>query len=586
MTRRQDPAPARIVAYDFETTRIALGTPRPLYLTAYGDGMEYAEAITHTRERGAMQHLREILVASFLTDDRQGTKYVAWNGNRFDAYFVAAALVRDPRFTMRPYMTRSKALRGLRVTYAGQEHERHAPCWEFLDGIAMLGLAGVNLQKLLTTFAPDYLKLTGVIDFEREEFDPRNPKHCDYAMRDSVGLYHAMTRAQEIMLDHFDEPLAVTMGGACIKIFARHIPENVTIEAPIADHMQALREYVVRGGFCFHVRKYRGPIWKYDLNQAYAAAMRESQLPCGAALHLMGRPSAKAKCFIARISASHPTNRVPFYHRSLDNLGRMRSRFGEGEIGDTWITSIEYRQLEAEGWSIRCAEWWAWSGAFSMTDYVNRLEGLRTTCEGGPSGAIGTMTKATGNHSFGKTLEQLESLQFILAESCPPDAVPFCGEDGAPIAHVFYRFDPDMRPKAYHQPQIGSFITAHCRMVLRRGILLCPDGWLYADTDCLAFDRDMSAQLDIDPKRYGAWKIEEAGVEYMMIAKKVYAAIDGSDRKAKGLNVRRLTGEDFEAWFDGAPPVQEQLQLMNFLSVMDGAEMYGTMTRSGTAVPT
>ena len=70
--------PARIIAYDFETAPIRSGTPRPLYLTAYGKGMHYASPIR------SMAHLRAELVQHFLTEANEGATFVAWNGNRFD----------------------------------------------------------------------------------------------------------------------------------------------------------------------------------------------------------------------------------------------------------------------------------------------------------------------------------------------------------------------------------------------------------------------------------------------------------------------------------------------------------------------
>lgn len=578
-----------MVAYDLETTRIQIGTPRPLFITAYAkDRTHYASPIRD------MAHLAQILVNNFLTEELQGTRFVAWNGNRFDAYFIAAALITDRRFVMRPYMTRSKALRGLKIVRAEDGDDPNAAGWEFLDGIAMLGLVGVKLEKLLATFAPDHAKLTGVIDFEREEFNPRNPEHRRYAIRDSVGLWHAMTRAERIMLDTFEEPLGVTMGGACIKIFSAHIPPDVTVESMIPNARRIVNDFVMRGGYCHCARRFQGPIWKYDLNQAYAAAMREAPLPCGPMLRGDGTPSVRSPSYIVRLNAFHSTNIVPFYYRS-DRGGRVQSYMGLREIHDAWITSIELRQLIAEGWRIECLEHWQWAGHFQMREYVDKLERLRTTCEGGPSGPIGTMIKATGNHSYGKTVEQVEPLSFVLAAEQPPDYLPYYGDEDDPIEHIYYRFDLDRRAKAHHQPQLGAFVTAHVRMVVRRAALVAPDSFLYADTDCVIFERDVTASLDIDPKRYGAWKIEEQGTDYRIIAKKVYQQV-GSDKKrsAKGLNVAKLTDADFARWFEGAPPVQDQVQIQNFLSVMagltrntrklSGAEMYRGQRRRGTAV--
>ncbi len=579
--RVRKPQPLRLNAYDLETTRIAVGTPRPLYVTAYGDEFAIQQPVS---DMGA---LTRILRARFLTDENLGAAFVAWNGNRFDAYFIAAALIREKDLIIRPYMTKSKALRGMRIIRAVDRDKKNAPSWQFLCGIAMTGLVGFTLAKFVANFAPSFPKLTGVIDFEREEFDPSNPTHCAYAMRDSEGLFHAITRAQQIMLDTFDSPLGVTMGGACIKILQAHLPRGVVIDSLTADLSSIVSRFVMRGGFCFCNRRYKGPVWKYDINQAYAAAMRDAALPAGGALHIKRAPPPGCRIYVARLTAANPRNRIPFYCRSADERGRIRSLFAMQEIGETWLTSVEVEQLRAEGWRVNIMESYCWAGAgFSLTEYVDKLETLRTTCDGGPSGPIGTMIKATGNHSYGKTVEQIEPIEYVLAAECPDDCLPYYGDGADPIEHIYYRIDEDRKPKPYHQPHLGAWITATVRMVVRRAALIDPDAWLYADTDCVIFSRDVSSQLDIDPRRYGAWKIEEEGAIYEIIAKKVYAEVGGENpkRSAKGLNVKRLTPDDFSRWYEGTAPVQDQIQINNFLSVMHGAEMYRKQTREGTRV--
>ena len=579
VVRKKTAQPVRMVAYDFETTRIAKGTPRPLYLTAFG--LDPAFSLdTPIRD---MTHLRLLLEAHFLTDDLIGTRYVAWNANAFDAYFVAAALLESPDWVIRPYLTKGNSLRGLRVIKAEDAGRDQAQGWEFLDGMAMLGVAGTPLSKLLDTFAPDFRKLSGTIDFDREEFDPQNPAHCAYAFRDSEGLWYAMDRAQAILLDNFNQPLSVTMGAACIKIFKAHIPPRVEVRNLPEDLEPIVRDFAVRGGFCYCMKRYEGPVWKYDLNQAYAAAMREAQLPAGRAMHTSTGLHKYAKTYIARIEATHPTNIVPFYYVTTNDRGQLKATFGTTHIFDTWITSIEVEQLKREGWKIKISESWTWETQFSMSDYVNRLEGIRTTCEGGPSGPIGTVIKAVGNHSYGKSLEVLGDQEFLIAKDCPADFAPYYADGFEPISHVWWRFT-EPRDKDYHQPHLGAFITAHVRMVVRRAALLRPADWLYADTDCVVFASDVTALLDIDPKRYGAWKLEESGTHFRIIAKKVYQNVETGKGHAKGLNVKRLAPADYEAWFHGTPPVQDQVQRNNFVSVMQGAEMYRLQTRSGTAV--
>lgn len=582
---------ARLIAYDFETTRIKAGTPQPLYLTAYSRDPEFAfEGALHL-ERDPL-HLQRILTTQFLTDETRGCKFVAWYGNGFDAYFIAAALITCKDYVLRPYLTRNNALRGLKVLRRADLDKPNAKGWEFLDGMAMLGVPGLSLAALTDKFAPLYRKLKESIDFEREEFDPDNAEHRRYAMRDSVGLYHAMVNAQAIMMDNFGEPLRVTMGGTCIRIFQAHIPEDVTIPTPRDEVLQVVRDYVMRGGYVYCARRYRGPVWKYDINQAYAAAMRDAKLPAGfTERHTGGKLPPRGRVYITRVTASKPGNRIPFYCRT-DDAGRMRSVWALDTIPDTWLTSIEVEQLKREKWQVQVLDCWAFESHFNMREYIKKLERIRTTCEGGPSGPIGTMIKATGNHSFGKLAEQIEAMETLLAAECPgPEWFPMHeGDDPDPIPFTWARWVDDEQEKAYHQPQVSAFITAHVRMVVRRATLLDPEAWLYADTDCVMFSRSVTDRLPIDAKTYGFWKIEEEGAEYEVIAKKVYTETDAETpeakrkRSAKGMNVKRLTQRDFDQWFEGEPPKQHQVQRQNFMVVMHGAEMYRDQLRTGTRV--
>lgn len=581
VTRKKAAKGAQMIAYDFETTNIAVGTPKPLYLTAYG----MAPGFSYEGRLHSMEHLRDVLISVFLIPEHINVKFVAWNANNFDAYFIAAALLLSDDYVLRPYLTKGNSLRGLRVIVKADQNLEHGAqrAWEFLDGMAMLGLAGVSLEKFLKVFAPDYGKMIGTIDWEKGGFDPTNKEHQMYAYRDSVGLYYGMIAAQEILLDVFNQALTVTLGNACIKIFKSHIPERVTVENLPDDALSLVRTYVMRGGYCFIMRRYHGLIWKYDINQAYAAAMRETLLPAGAAYYIAKGSSRYAKTFIARVTASNPKNIIPFYIRAED-AGRVKSTFATTHIDNTWLTSTEIAQLKREGWQVVEHECWYWGDAFSMKDYVNKLEHTRLNCEGGTNGAIGTMVKAVGNHSYGKTVEQLENIEFLLAAECPAGYEPYYGEDDAnPVDHVFFRFT-DPRDKDYHQPHVGAFITAHVRMVVRRAALLAPHAFLYADTDCVVFSEDVTAKIDIDARRYGAWKIEESGAEYRLIAKKVYQNVTTGKGNAKGLNVRRLTPDDFAQWYEGQEPVQEQIQRNNFVKVMSGEEMFKKQIRRGTSI--
>jgi hypothetical protein len=587
MMRRGTPTREQIVnklrvmiAYDLETSSIREGTPRPLYLTACGPGCWFSGEIK------SLNHLCELLVTRFLIPDFDGARFVAWNGNKFDVYFIALALLKSPDYILRPYLTQSKGLRGLRVIQRqfdkGVEITNRKGvkqiAWEFLDGIAMTKIEkplksktvkGIKQAGMLATFAPEY-DWEGGPDFENEDFDPKNPEHVRYAERDSEGLYVAMEKIRGIIVDNFHTDLSPTIGNMAIKIFQRFIPKTVECWKPPVEVTQIIRSQVMRGGFCFIQKKYRGPIAKADLNQAYAAAMRDTDLPAGHCVHSGGKPKY-ATCYIARIRATNPANRIPFYYRDADF---DRSVFGLTSIGDTWLTSIEIEQLEREGWKIEFLDSWFWGTRFRMKDYVDTLERLRVGGGRNPKDAQGELMKYIGNSSYGKTVEQLDGLELVMSAEQPEGYSPYIGCEENGLQYIWFKISEPVG-REYHQPQIGAFITAYVRMVVRRAALLDPDRWLYADTDCVVFSGNkLPVGLDIDPGRYGAWKIEDEGTPYIFAAKKVYASLDMKTSHAKGMSVRKLTLLDFENWFAGKPPSQTQIQRMNFVKVLAGADMF------------
>jgi hypothetical protein len=562
--RPETPRSKLMIAYDLETTRIEVGTPRPLYITAYSLAPEFQIS----QPVSSIEHLGTLLQSQFLTPELSGCRFVAWNANKFDAYFIAAALLQlGSDYVIRPYLTKSKALRGMRVTLL----ENDKIGWEFLDGMSMTGITK-PLKDFLKVFAPKYQKLDAP-NFEAVDFDPENPQHVAYAFRDSEGLYHGMLAAEKIVVDKFQTPLQPTVGNLGIKVFQAHMPLNTDIIPLPKDCLKAVKNNLMRGGYCYCNKKYHGPVWKYDINQAYAAAMREAWLPAGRANHA-GKPHIYSKVYMARVTASKPADKVPFYVRGPDG----KADFCIGHIPDAWLCKSEIDQLKAEGWKIKIHEAWWWDDFFRMKAYVDKLEQLRHAGEGGAKGAQGEMVKAVGNNSYGKTVETLEGLEVVLAAECPEGYASYQDEEDI-FKYLWYTLgEPDSRD--YHQPHIGAFITAHVRMVLRRAILLNPDAWLYADTDGIMFSAPVA--LDIDSKEYGKWKIEAEGEVFRIITKKVYANEDASEKHAKGVNIKRLDMHDFEAWFNGLPPVQKQVQRQNFLDVMSGSHMFREHIKQGS----
>jgi hypothetical protein len=560
---------AAIYAYDFETTNIAAGTPELKYITAFGFDKEGANKFELSCKVTSLEYLKILLIENFLIPERKGCRYIAWNGNKFDALFIGLALL-DTDYIIRPYLTKSKSLRGMRIT----EKDNEKMYWEFLDGIAMTGIIK-KLSEFIASFAPDFPKLE--LDFSKTEFDSNNPQHVEYAERDSEGLYYAMLNCNKIVEDLTGGlRLTPTIGNLGVKFLQKKMPKETLVWQPPPECLDSIHTSAMRGGFCFMAHKYKGKTWKYDINQAYAAAMRDAELPAGRCTSVYCFMDTMPGIYLINAN-TNVLSKVPFYYKDIES---GKGLFSNSEITNAWITSTEYEQLIDEGWQIEILEGWAWSNTFNLGDMVNELEVLRHSDPEGPSGPLGLMCKMLGNNAYGKTAERLDGIELILAAECPEGFAPYDPEN---LPYVWFKFNENKIFRPYHQPQLAAFITAHVRMVVRQAALLAGMAWVYADTDCIACSAPARG-LDIHPKRYGAWKQETDGELYQFIAKKVYNEPGQSCRHAKGLNVKRITDLEFSEWYKGKPPIQKQIQGQNFIKVMSGFDMYVERVKTGQKI--
>lgn len=580
----------KLIAYDLETTRIEAGTPEVLYLTCYGDGEDidnpYKISIPVTG-KNKKQIFCEILEQHLLTEKNDGARFVAWNGNKFDAYFIVEALLQSDRWIMQPYMTASKSVRGVKVkerdTEMRKKYERvngkvkrvKPLKFEFLDGMAMTGIAA-PLKNFLKTFAPKYQKMVSP-DFEGgEKFDPNNKKHVQYAERDSEGLYHAMKKVSDIVADLTGEELKPTVGNLAIHHFINNVPPGIELKLPekrVAEHLYGPLK---KGGYCWAAQQYTGPVWKYDINQAYASAMRDAALPCGDVVHDNNYEPNRPGIYQVEIERKRKC-KVPFYYKDENGTGK----FSQGNKAICWITSLEIDHLRADEWNVEVFTGYYWSGSFNMQPFVDKLEKLRSTDKDGPSGPLGTLVKALGNNAYGKFLEQIWGDEFVLSKDCPEGYTLYDSFDPK-MNHVFAR-ERKSFPKKYHVPQIGVFITAYVRCVVRDAAKHDAENFLYADTDCVAFRRK-ARHLHLDPARYGSWKTESAGTEHIIIGKKMYFDVEKNRATFKGLIVKRLTKKDVEDYLKGKIIVQDQVQRQNLLKFIGGEPMFKNLTRRGTDV--
>lgn len=571
---------AKVIAYDLETTRIQDGTPDLLYITAYGENFNLSQPIIGKDSDARSKILCDILEQNFLTKENNGAMFIAWNGNKFDVYFLALALLNSDRWVLQPYLTASKQLRGIRIKEKRKTKSKKGKIlqFQFLDGISMTGMVGTPLKKFLKTFAPNFQKLD--LDFETTNFNAKNKDHVKYAERDSEGLYHAMLKVREIIKTLTGNDLKPTIGNLAIRYFMDNLPADSDLKSPNDELKAILHGSVKRGGYCWAARQYHGPVWKYDINQAYAAALRDCALPSGQAIKTQTYVDDLPGIYHIELSREKKT-KVPFYYKDDVSAGGFTD--GKNKV-ETWVTSLEIEHLKLDGWKIKILNGYFWSSSFNMKLMVDKLEKLRHSDPEGPGGPLGTMVKAIGNNAYGKTLEQLWGSEFVFAAEQPDGYNPYDVFDRS-MSHVYVRQKKDF-PKKYHLPQIGVFVTAFVRCFVRAAALKESDAFLYADTDCLVFSKAVH-HLDVDTKRYGAWKQEAAGKKYIIIGKKCYLEIGDDGKtyaKAKGLITKNLTEETYHKWLKGELPIQVQIQRQNLLKFLGGAAMFKTLERKGTNV--
>jgi hypothetical protein len=467
-----------------------------------------------------------------------------------------------------PFTSKVSGLRGA-VVRLGRKR-----C-SLLDPIAMLGLS-CNLKTFISVFAPDYPK--GDLDFETTAFDPTNSRHVAYALRDSEALYHAMLVARTTLGDLSRQPLRATVGAVAIRTLACNLPGGVRVPVLPPNVYDITRRIVMRGGYVF-ARRYRGKLWTYDLNQAYAHALRSCALPAGRARPQRTYTNATPGIWHGVLSRAEPSL-VPYMVRACAPPYKIQETFG-GVPCVTWLTTDEVECLRRHGWAFEVRSGYAFADSFNCETFVTDLETHRRNYP--KDHPVNVLCKAIGCNAYGKTLQEQVTMKVVVSAKRPKGGFPMveADADGNPIWGLWYVPETRDTRRNYERPQIGAFVTAFVRTIVFDAIMRDPSHFVKADTDSVSFTR--AQRLPISPWRYGAWKVEARGAFHIVIGKKVYWCADKTT--AKGLRVRELDRAAFERWHAGQEPVQSQTQLQSFKKGTL-APSWEVRTRRGTRIDT
>lgn len=569
LKRKKIKTRARIFeTYDLETTLIEKGTPIPLYITMSQDTITLSQPLSN------LEDLYNVLIGNFLIIEKVGWRFIAHYGNNFDFILLSKALIEydDGTFRIEPYLTKSGKLRGACIS---RKIEKKTVRWYFSDSMAMTGSID-SLKKFLTAFAPDYPKET----IDVLHFDNTNPVHIQYAERDAIGLWHAMKNIEKIY-NSMGVQLENTVAKAAVKLFMSYIPEEVLIwELPYSLE-KPIRKSGVRGGYVHAAKKTYDPIWKYDINQAYADAMREAKLPCGRCIHTRKYVQNKVGCYLVEISRNEQFP-IPFIVKTENGRHTKTS----GDSVTAWIFDIEIQFLLDHNWNLNIIEGWYWTDSFSMKELVDLLEYNRINSPGGPKGAQGMVMKAFGNNAYGKTLEEHDGTRMICSKIKPE--MSFSYQPETPDFDNWWLTKEEVKTELYHRPQIGAVITTFVRMKIMRTIMIDPEHYIMSDTDMVCFSRPVP-QIELDYNTYGKFKPEVEGEYFYIIAMKTYfseKAIYNENGMlvpetihTKGLNPKKISYDEMLAWYHGTIPSQTQIQRIAFLRTVGGSDMFREVTK-------
>lgn len=567
--RQREPDVTRrpIICYDLETTRIQAGsTPEPLYLTV--ESCERGQVIGI--QTTGYDALADAIITYMLTDTFVGYRFVAFNANKFDMYIVWLALSRNPAYSVEAYFNKTLQIRGGVVTLREQPKKK----WYFSDAMAMFAFAG-TLEKFVETYGNTHDAKTHPIDFERENFNPRNIEHCAYAINDTAILSHAVHNACAILEEITGIPTQNTIGKLGVRFFQKMMPDGVlvwNVPQPLYHFVQGAK----RGGYVFCRGRYRGPSHYYDINQSYTHQQRKP-LPSGRCITTKRYMSSRLGIYLAAVRyVGKNKYHAPLYAKRVDErMPRMHD--GKQEI-TVYLTTPEIEAYRSWGWQIDIQSGIYWTDSFTMQVMADWLEAERTRY--GPKTPKGLMVKAIGNNAYGKTSEEHDGTRYI-----------FCAEQPDDSAHLFMPELPECdtiwlvheQPEIadYQKGQIAAYITAYARLQVAAVLQEHGQHILYADTDSIISDIDISATLDIHPSRYGAWKIEGYAPDCIIINKKVYAFND--TLHCKGLHIDELSFMTYVAWYEtGQPPQQTQRQRLSIMNVFSGKPMFRQLQRKGS----
>ena len=474
---QEDSLPFKVAAFDFETEGLG---GKLLCATWFVEGMSEAEIIL-----GSPAKIVNEIIKVFV--NFPGVRWYAHNAQYDWRYIVDEILDRygdSIEFLMR---TDNDVFQIKTVDF------------ELVDSFA---LWPHSLKTFAETFLPELPKLK----IDVANFDVKNPKHIEYAKRDSEILVKALLRFDEMLFHLFGIHMGYTLAGTAVRAWRITIDRPYYNPAKIDDFV---RLAYFGGAVQFSSVDLHENVFTYDVNSSYPYVMREFGVPYGAYLEV-------TKYFpdqpgIYRVVVESPAHLVfPILPKRVIK-GESNYIIWPQGIFETSATNLELNFALENGYKILEVK----SGIL-WNEYIFPFNGLVDFCEAArakyKNEPLEKVVKLIQNSVYGKFGTRKERTVLF---------VPKCDEDyfgayqwGASERLWIKKEDAE---NILALPQWAVFITANARIHLLRQIyVLGVENVLYCDTDSISTTKKMATKMV--GLKYGQFKLEKIWKTFRVIA--------------------------------------------------------------------
>jgi DNA polymerase type B, organellar and viral len=409
-----------------------------------------------------------------------------------------------------------------------------------------LPLLNCSLYSATLSFAPEYTKLKGDVDFEGGEiFDPSNEKHMNYLKRDCDGLLAVMHRFYELCYEMFGVYPSWTAGGTAMKAWKCHIPEGHTYCQLKSREKEDFIRKAYYGGYVFPGTDTltHENVKSVDFNGAYAGSMLQG-VPHGSGEWTHEFHEDKPGFYHVRVQAPATT--------MFPVIGKHSQKGLLWPLGtyETHCSIEEIKYARSKGYTFTCI-----IGIFFQTltfpfnEFVGTCQEIERTLDpstGKVDPARKGIAKQLRNSLYGKFGMKRMMEKLVIGDEFPEGARTLFDDNGMPVVGM-YAIEEENEAD-YLLIQWACYITLWQRLRLFKGMDACKTPF-YCDTDSIKApatyvdEAIASGALEVHPTTYGCVKDEGTFLTFQVLAPKTYHGTTTKghhEMKAKGAPAREL----------------------------------------------